>query len=375
MSKVSIVKCTDYNTANVEEAVMRSVDLLGGIGQFIMPGDKVLLKPNLLSARKPDDAVCTHPELVRAVIRVVKKVSNNIMIGDSPGSFFMIKDINHVLEKTGLRRIADEEGVEIIKFDKSGIINGYPIADAVMKADKVITIPKLKTHALTAMTGAIKNSFGMVPGLFKLDCHRNHPDPKHFVATIVDVFEVRRPDIAIMDAIVGMEGNGPAAGNPKRIGYVIAGRDSVSVDSVASEIIGIPAHKNIIINEAVSRKAGEGVLHHIEIVGEKLADAKLKRFKLPVTTLMTSHSINMLPDFLYKMFSRLIAFRPVIDEAICKKCNICKNACPVDAITITEERSLINAKRCIRCFCCHEACPYKSIYIRKNFITNILWRK
>jgi len=374
MPKVSIVKCPDYDRELLTEAVTRASDLIGGIGAFVKRADTVLIKPNLLSARPAEDAVTSHYEFVRAVIRLVKGTGGRILVGDSPGSFFISKDIDHVYEKTGMKGVAREEGVELIKFSKSTIVNGFPIADSVLDADVVITVPKLKTHSLTVMTGAIKNSFGMIPGLFKLDCHRMKPKPKDFVKTILDVYQIRKPDLCIMDSVVAMEGNGPAAGRPRKVGYVMASSSGISLDRVASEVIGIPMRKNIIMEEALHRQPRDANLKDIDVVGEDLDECRIKGFKLPVTAHMTTHSINILPDFLYNFISKLVVFRPFIDVNLCRKCKICENSCPVDAITISDKGSVIDYNECIRCFCCHEACPYKAISIKKNFLTKLLWR-
>jgi len=370
MAQVSIVKCKDYDRNRVEEAVFRSVELLGGIENFIKKGGTVLIKPNLLSARLPEEAVCTHPEVVRAAIRLVRKAGAKPVVGDSPGTFFGPEEINGVYEKTGVKSVAEEEGVELVRFDKSRRINGYPIAECALNASFVLSLPKLKTHAFTVMTGAVKNTFGLIPGLFKVQCHKNKPKPKHFVKIIVDVYEITKPGLSIMDGIVAMEGEGPSAGTPKNLGLLLAGADGVSVDAVMSRIVGVPPYKDITVNEARRRNIGEADIGKIEILGEPIEAVKVKNFRLPQTT----SAISALPDFLMDMVSGAFNFRPFIDEGLCKKCGICKNACPVDAITIDKSESAINDKICIRCFCCYELCPYKAIYIKKGLLTKLLWQ-
>lgn len=370
MSKVSIVKCKDYDRDNVEAAVFHLVDLLGGMGNFIKKGDTVLIKPNLLSARLPEEAVCTHPEIVRAAIRLVKKAGGKPIVGDSPGTFFGAEAIDEVYEKTGMRKVAQEENVELVRFDKLRRINGYPIAGCALEASFVLSLPKLKTHAFTVMTGAVKNTFGLVPGLFKVQCHKNKPNPKHFAKIVVDVYEIIRPGLSIMDGIVAMEGEGPAAGTPSNLGILLASSDGVSMDAVMSDIVGVSPYKDIIVNEARRRGIGEADINKIEILGEEIDAVRVKKFRLP----QTSNAIGVLPDFLMNMVSGLLNFRPVIDENLCKKCGICRDSCSAEAITINESESVINNKLCMRCFCCYEVCPYKAVYIKKNFITKLFWR-
>ncbi len=371
MSKVSIVKCVDYNRERVSRAFFRAVDLLGGIGAFVKKGDIVLIKPNLLSARTPEEAVCTHPEIVRAAIRLVKEAEGRPLVGDSPGTFFTIKDVNSVYEKTEIKGVAEEEGAELVRFDKSRHINGYPIAQIALDASCIISLPKLKTHALTVMTGAIKNMFGLIPSHFKVECHRKKPKPKDFVKVLLDIFKIKKPHLSIMDGVLAMEGDGPGSGKPRKAGLILASSDAVSLDAVVSEIVRLPPYKNIIVNEARRRNAGEADIDNIEVLGEAIENARIEGFKLP----RTAQRINILPDLLTNMAARIIDFRPVIDEKVCTKCGVCKNSCPVDAITIDEEISHIDNKICVRCFCCHEVCPDKAIYIKRNFITNLLWRE
>jgi uncharacterized protein (DUF362 family)/NAD-dependent dihydropyrimidine dehydrogenase PreA subunit len=370
MSKVSIVRCNNYNSREVIDAVFYAVDLLGGIKNFIKQNDNVLIKPNLLSPRRPDEAVCTHPEVLRAAIKLVKEARAKPIVGDSPGSFFTVRDVDFVYEATEVKRITEEENAELIKFEKSCIINGYPIAEVCLNASLIISLPKLKTHALTIMTGAIKNTFGLIPGLSKVECHRNNPKPKDFVKILLDIFEITKPRLSIMDAIVAMEGDGPAAGDPRALGLILASPDAVSLDVVISELVGLPPHRDIVISEARRRGAGETNINNIRILGTAIEDIKLSDFKLP----KTSYRINLVPDFLANIFTRAIDFKPVINEDLCKKCKVCKNNCPVDAITITEQCSQINNRICVRCFCCHEVCCYSAIYIKRNFIANLLWR-
>ncbi|MFH0840328.1 MAG: DUF362 domain-containing protein [Candidatus Omnitrophota bacterium] len=370
MSKVSIVKCSDYDPNKVEAAVFRSVELLGGIESFVKKGDTVLIKPNLLSARRPEEVVCTHPEVVRAAIRLVKKAGAEALVGDSPGTFLGTKAIEEVYEKTGIKGIAEEEGVKLVKLNKSRMVGGYPIAIEALEASFILSLPKLKTHTLTVITGAIKNTFGMVPGLFKSQCHKKSPQPKNFVKILLDVYEIAKPGLSIMDGIIGMDGEGPAAGKAVNTGIVAASADGVSLDAVISKIAGVPTSKDIIVNEARRRNAGEVDLNKIEVLGEPIEMVKFKKFRLPVT----ASAVNALPDFIMDLMRGVLNFRPFIDEKTCVKCGICKDACPVDAITISKTESRIYDNICIKCFCCHEMCPHKAIYIKKGLLTRLLWR-
>ncbi|MBU4377118.1 MAG: 4Fe-4S binding protein, partial [Candidatus Omnitrophica bacterium] len=175
---------------------------------------------------------------------------------------------------------------------------------------------------------------------------------------------------SILDGIVGMEGEGPAAGRVVNTGIVAASADGVSLDAVISKIAGVPASKDIIVNEARRRNAGEADLNKIEVLGEPIEAVKFKKFRLPVT----ASAVSALPDFIMDFMRGILNFRPFIYEKACVKCGICKTACPVDAITISKTESRIYDNICIRCFCCHEMCPHKAIYIKKGLLTRLLWR-
>lgn len=369
-SRVSIVKCDDYSPVEVKEALKKALDLIGGIDRFVKPGSKVLLKPNLLSAKTPDKAVTTHPELVRAVARLVKEAGGLPSIGDSPGSFFTVKAIDDVFEKTGMKKIADEEGCSLVKFDKIEHIEGYPVATAFKEYDLVINLPKMKTHTLALLTGAVKNTFGFMAGLNKVQCHKSAPNINDFTVIINDIYSITRPGLSIMDGIVGMDKDGPAAGRVRKCNVILASSDAVSLDAIFSHIVGLPYQKNLVVKNATERGLGNGRLKDIEVSGQSLESSKIKDFILPKTALP-----YRFPSWLTRPLTELIGFKPFIDEGLCKKCNICVQSCPVDAITINKDISLIDKEKCVKCFCCHEVCPYNAINIRKNLLAKLIWSR
>lgn len=368
-AKVSIVRCDSYKPHKIKDGIKRALDLIGGMDAFVKRSSKVLLKPNLLSPRVPEEAVDTHPEFVRAVAVLVKECGGIPVIGDSPGSFFTTKSVDEVYEKSGMKKVADEEGIELVRFDKAIHIKGYPIAKASKDYDLIINLPKFKTHTLTMFTGAIKNTFGFMPGLNKVQCHKKAPNTKEFCKILADIFSITRPGLSIMDGIVGMDGDGPAAGRVRKFDLILASRDGVSLDAVFGGIAGFPYSKNILLREVAERGLGRGRLEEIEISGEDLDSVRIKDFKMPKTELP-----YRFPNWLMKPLTGLIYFKPFIDERLCKKCNICKTACPEDAITINKETSKIDWAKCVKCFCCHEVCPHNAIEVKKNILAKMIWR-
>ena len=169
MVEVSIVKCNSYS--DCEPAVRKAMELIGGINSFVKPKDKVLLKVNLLLPALPNRAITTHPKIVEAMIKIVYEAGGEPWVGDSSGGSGLTES---ALEVSGIQKVAEEYGAKIMNFDKTGvykieipkgkILKEIQIAKPVFDADCVVCMPKLKTHALTLYTGAIKNMFGTVPG-------------------------------------------------------------------------------------------------------------------------------------------------------------------------------------------------------------------
>lgn len=368
MSKVSLARCSDYGTDNVYNAVKKAVDLLGGIGRFVKPGMNVLIKPNLLTVSAPESAVVTHPEVIRAVVRLVKKTGASVMVGDAPGGYG--KNIDEIFEKLNLRQIAAEEGFELVKFTAGAdFVDGIPIAKQVLAADFIISIPKIKTHCITIMTGAIKNTFGAVTGPYKAECHSRAPKAEELAEVLIKVHSIARPGLTLVDGIVGMEGDGPSAGSPRALNVVIAGEDAVAIDACIAKMMGLKAMDVALTKKAYEAGLGEIDLSKIEIAGDGLDSFIAKDFKLPRTM-----ALNVMPSAILKWILGPVSFKPHIKTKICRRCGLCKTACPADCITIGVRACGIDYKKCVRCLCCHEVCPYKAISIRRNILTKLVWR-
>lgn len=366
MAKVAISRCGFYDTGKVFDAVKRSVDLIGGIESFVDPGMRVLLKPNLLSARLPEDAVDTHPEVVRAVVRLVKSARGVPFIGDSPGGFG--KNLYEIFEKSGMKRIADEEGVELETFTASKFVNGIPIARQIFDSNRVISIPKFKTHSITVLTAAVKNMFGSVVGLYKAECHSRAPKEEDLARIISEIYSITKPHLTVVDGIVAMEGDGPSSGVIRKMGLIMAGEDAVAIDSCLAKIMGVMPLDILVTKEAYETKLGEADLSKIEILGDSLDAFVAKDFKLPQTT-----PLKYLPKNVIDCVASLIKFKPYIDNEACRRCNLCKLTCPAHCIEIEKRYCSIDYKKCVRCLCCHEVCPYRAISIKRNILTKMVW--
>ncbi len=366
---VSLARCDDYDPEKVQAAVRRAVDLMGGIGSFIRSGERVLIKPNLLKGRPPADAVTTHPEIVRAVIRLVHQAGARAFVGDSPG----IGDLRAVAERSGVLAVIEQEGASLAEFDDAVTIKGrgrfqrFEIAHAAFDADAIINLPKLKTHGMTVLTGAVKNLFGCVPGKRKVQWHFNTGvDHDSFTRMLVDLASLLKPRLTVMDAIVGMEGNGPGSGDPRRIGIVLAGKDPVALDVVSGLVVGLSPEDLPVIRAARGAGVGETRLDNIEILGAELSGLVVRDFLLPPQ----EHTEWRLPEWARRRLKEALTTRPIIDHHACIQCGICQNDCPQRAIA-GGRKLRIDYRRCIRCFCCQEFCPQGAITVGQGWLLRL----
>ena len=366
-SKVSVVKCESYKREEVELSLRKALGFLGGISNFIKPGARVLLKPNLLIAIEPQCGITTHPEIIRAVAGMLKEIGAKIYLGDSPSTFAKVEDIKEVYQRTGMAQLAREENIELVEFRQKALKNGLPLASILDEVDFVINIPKFKTHDFMTLTAAVKNLFGLIPGLYKSELHKKYFKPEEFAAKLVDIYEIARPALNIVDAIDVIEGDGPGTkGDLRHTGLILASADAVSIDSILALLTKLKPEDIPTNKEAIRRGIGNADLGSIEIVGEKLADIIIPDFKLPQPSIA-----RKLPPFVFNLLKKFLDYRPKINEKLCVKCKKCQEACPTKVIDI-ERKKKIDYRNCIRCFCCLEVCPERAISIKKSLLARLL---
>lgn len=334
--------------------------------------DKViLLKPNLLGAFTPEQAVTTHPVILEAVIQILQTINCTILIGDSPGGSL---NYETVLNKCGIREVADKYQVEIVNLNKypvkSTTNSNYSIVYTGLydEIDYIINLAKYKTHSLMQFTGAVKNLYGLVPGLKKADYHREYPNSQKFAQFIAKLYETLKPKVlfSVIDGIVGMEGKGPSGGKPRNFGYLFASECPSSADYVAAYMMGFkPLNIELIrltmqIDGVLPSRIASNYLWQENIIPN--VDTGIVKLR--------SKILNRIPNGINKIFKSIFWYKPVITDE-CKKCNICMNSCPVDAIKPDSDGNLkINDKLCIRCLCCHEFCPHQAIEIVQSSIAH-----
>lgn len=370
MAKVVISACNKYHPDILVRKLNAGMALLGGWDKFVAPGMKVLLKVNLIGPKSPETAAITHPELVRALTRILKAQGCEVWIGDSSGGAIAGNaPTARSFKVSGLEQLAREEGAVLKNFDREGAVAVKPvsgleekmyIAKPMLEADFIINLPKLKTHSAAIYTGAVKNLFGCIPGLRKAEYHRLAPDPRDFGQVLADIHQAVKVGLHIMDGVVAMEGEGPTAGNAYPTGKLLMSADPLALDTVAVSMLGLNVEDVPILQTARARNLGTSELQEIEIVGDYTAPPRLRGFKLP-------KRLRHIKSKNYKIVIRVIALlkaRPWVNLKVCKNCNMCVESCPVQAIV--RETKKIDYSACIECMCCHELCEHKAVELRRD---------
>ena len=371
MEIVSITISDGYELQSLRNDVVKLLEPLGGIAAFVRSGDRVLLKPNMLAGKEPDRAVTTHPSLVQVVAELVREVGGIALIGDSPG----IGGFLRVAEKSGIGEAARKSGASLVEFNDaielqgSGTFRSIRLARAYYEADKIINLPKLKTHEMMTMTCAVKNLFGAVIGTEKAAWHLKAGSSQQlFAKLLLEIFQLKKPALTIVDAIVAMEGNGPGSGEPIKLGLMIAGVNPVAVDVIAGRLAGIPANLLYIEREAVSMGLQGAQFEDIMLCGTPVESIPKTHFKLP-TGLDAQFG---LPAFLTKSLKSHLTSFPSADLNKCVLCGVCHDACPPKAITIQNSALSIDNARCIRCWCCRELCPHDAMRTKRGLMLRTL---
>jgi uncharacterized protein (DUF362 family)/Pyruvate/2-oxoacid:ferredoxin oxidoreductase delta subunit len=371
MSTVSLGKVIDYDRRRIKASLIRLLAPLGGMKAFVHPYERVLIKPNMLLAKSPEKAVTTHPEILRGVIELVKEAGGVPLVGDSPG----VGSCRRVAEKSGILRVVEESGAELVDFVDSveikgqGLFKRFEVARPYMEVDRLINLPKLKTHEMMTMTCAVKNLFGSIIGTSKAAWHlKAGADREMFSRMLLEIYLLRKPDLNIVDAVIAMEGNGPGSGNPRHVGLLLGGINPVAVDVIAAECAGIPRkllHIEMMAAKLLLDGADRG---SIRTVGTPLEDARVTDFRLP-------HMVDVqfrLPTFIKNRLKHYLTSRPCPVPDQCKLCGICVDACPPHAIAINEGRLTFDYHKCIRCFCCRELCPDGALDLRDGTLLKYL---
>ena len=374
MGKVAILRCDEYEYEKVYNTVFKAVSLLGGINKFVFPGAKVVIKPNLLKKAIPDQNITTHPLVVQAICAIARDAGGDVTIAESPGGVYTRVTLKAIYDATGMTQAANKSGAklnystEVVEadFNKGTNIEKLRIIKPIADADVIISVGKLKTHSMMGFTGAVKNMYGAVPGITKAEYHFRMKDKDRFADMLLDLYEYTHPVLSILDAVWGMEGEGPAAGDIVKIGAILASDDALSLDLTATHMVGMDVNYVPVLRRAAERDISLKDISNIELLGDQIDDFKCE-IKKPISL---EHELlkGYVPKRLEGFVDRRLALYPAFDKDKCISCMICRDNCPANAIKVINSKPKLSKKSCIQCYCCHELCPKKTIEIKRSWV-------
>lgn len=377
MAKVVLIRAESYDVDEVRKAVSRGIDLLGGTGRFAGPGQKVLLKPNLLVGEVPDKCVTTHPAVFRAVAELFIQSGASLSFGDSPA----IGSLTGAAKKAGFLQIAEKLGISeadfstpIDVFYEKGVQNRkFVIAKAVRDNDAIISLPKLKTHGFQKYTGCVKNQFGCIPGLRKAEYHVKLPNADDFAKMLVDLNELVKPVLYIIDGIMAMEGNGPRGGKPRKMGLLLFSEDPIALDATVCRLIDLDPELVPTIHHGYQAGAGSFRKDEIELAGDDFSEFCLPDFDI-IRRPLDVYSLRGIRRFL----NNGLVPKPVIVKEKCLSCGECVALCPTKPKSVNWETGdrtvppVHNYSTCIRCYCCQEICSEGAIILQTPLLRRLI---
>ncbi|NYT03555.1 MAG: DUF362 domain-containing protein [Candidatus Methanofastidiosa archaeon] len=368
---VSVRKSVDYEKS-LPVAIDKVLRDLGGIERFVKKGEVVALKPNFIVYSSPSKGIVTHPLFTFEIFKRVIEVGGEPFIIDSPGSGlpFNKHSLKHMYKSTGYWEIFEDyreclnfdTSSEIVEIENGLLLKKVRVLKKLIDSDVIINLPKMKTHSLTFITGAVKNMFGAVPGIEKTSYHSRFRDIEDFSKSIIDILNTTNPGLSIMDGIISLEGDGPALnGTPRNTGVIIGSKDPFSLDFVLSDIIGLSSNYIPYLKVGLENNVTRG---SYEVIGDQV---KIPDFKLP-RTFHGKSSIEII--YVYNkivspVFRKLFVQKPNIIKKKCIRCGVCVRSCPENAITMGKVSASIDYSKCIRCYCCHEQCPEGAIDLKR----------
>ena len=369
--KVAFLKAEKYGREEMYERVAKLLSELG-FDSNEYRGKKVVLKPNLLLRFSPDRAATVHPDVVYAAGRVFKEAGAEVILAESPGGPYTIGALRGIYKTSGMEEAGVDAGF-VLNYDTSyeeltaeggERSNHFSIIKPILEADLVVNLCKLKSHSMAMMTSAVKNLFGVIPGTQKVEYHSRFPRHEDFAAAVVDLTSFickNKKVLSICDAIIGMEGNGPSAGNPRKIGCIIASENPFALDTLCAHIIGAGESVPMLENAKKRGYAPNGI-EGLQLFGDNLEEMVIKDFVFPDTH--KKNKLSYLPKFLQP--------HPKVNKKECIGCGECARSCPQKVIEIKNKKASINLGGCIRCYCCQELCKPGAIKIHRSIVYRIV---
>jgi len=376
---VALARCAGYGPQEVGRA---AAQVLTALEPLDLPrGGRVLLKPNCLSSHHgPDSPVNTRAEVVEAVGRyLVDNHGLRLVIADSGGlsSYGRTKKSYRLM---GFDQVADNLGADLVNLEELGLIeyrspigrvvDRFQATQLLDQVQAIVNLPKLKTHLLTGMTGAVKNCFGLLPGSLKRDVHVIALNPSLMAQALVDIYAAfkAKPGISLhlMDAVVAMEGTGPAQGQARPAGWLLGSADGVALDCLAATMMGFNPAKVETVALAAGAGLGQGRLETIDLLGAGSGDLKLPGFKRPFGGLKTLLGGFFPAGLAGRAFGWLNEAKPWLAPENCQLCGLCVEACPAGALSLDQGRLDLDRDKCIECYCCLEHCPSQGLWVPRG---------
>ena len=388
---VALVKCDTYEDSDIRKALDESLSFCGGL-DFVQPGMKVGIKVNLVAAMDPEKAATTHPQLLKRLCELLTERGATVIIGDSPGGLYTEAFVKNVYRVCGLNDLVGEGvslnedfSVKNTEFPEAESIKTFSYTGWLDNVDAIINFSKLKTHAMMGMSCAVKNMFGTIPGTTKPEYHMRFPEEKAFANLMVDLNEYFKPVLYIVDAIDGMEGNGPTAGEKRHVGCILASRKPYALDMVCAGLIGMGIKDVQTLLVAKERGLGPEDVSEVEIRGDySLEAARISDFKRATIHQNINFASDSLMSKAYASVIKLVcSTRPQVKTAECIGCKKCFETCPAKAITMVPSANKtgkdgqipqIDRSKCIKCFCCQEFCPVGAMKVHYNPVGKLLNR-
>jgi len=376
-ASVAVARCPSYEPQGLSRALEIALRSMGGLSSIIKSGTRVFVKINHLSPLSPPErAILTHPAFTHEVLRLLLELGAKATVGDD----IHTPETDGFL-KSGYRAVCSELGVRLVNLKETGfsevkvrgeVLEKVYIARPVLEADAIVNLPKLKTHSFTIFTGAVKNMYGVIPHGLRLEYHRRFIRNDVFSRMLVDLFSCVPPQLNVMDAVLAMEGEGPSAGFPRKVGLILASKDAVALDAAASRVIGFDSHAIPTTAIAHARGLGVGDIRRVRILGPGLEEVTVSGFKHSAAAVGLFR--RWLPSMLYAYLQGQLVLVPEVRPQRCEACMECLRMCPCQAISMTGDAAFIDKKNCIHCLCCHEVCHQRAIQLKQLPVGRLLRR-
>ena len=379
MEPVSIVACPDYAPETVRRALDAVLTPIDGLN-CIKNGTKVAIKANLVSFLKPEAAATTHPALLCALTELLRARGAEVVIGDSPGGLYTAAYVERVYNATGMHkteaygaRLNNNFQQKTAYFPEARIAKQFQYTSYLDEADVIINFCKLKTHGMMGMSAAVKNVFGTIPGTIKPEYHFRFPNPEDFARMLVDLNEYIKPQLCIVDAVVGMEGNRPTAGTPRPIGALLASHSPYPLDLACAALIGLSRTEVPTLQAAFERGFIPESVEEVPIIGDfhRFCVPDYEKLSTP-NSLLFQGKYGLLGQIRGEILQKMFASYPNVQLNDCIGCGACARICPAKAIRMADRLPVIDRAKCIHCFCCQEFCEKGAMRVQRTLIARLV---